>query len=307
MIKENVDKIIELRKKNVGYKKIAKEIGISQQKVSQILIENGYTSHVTMPSEDVVDSIVNMYQNEHKGSKAIAAKFKMSAERVRAVLRVKGIDINPSAYHNGYQDKIDHNFFETIDTERKAYWLGLLFADGYNNEKFYQIEITLKKEDEYILKCLKDDTKSTYDIFDKNVYCNGKLFHESRLTLYSKKMSEDLNKTGCIQNKSLVLKFPAADIIPINLQNHFIRGYFDGDGYISGSKIMLNGTKSFLQKCVDIIRVNTNISLAERWYMDGKAYRWQHASAQDMKKIFDYLYKDATIFLKRKYQRFLEV
>lgn len=46
-------------------------------------------------------------------------------------------------------------------------------------------------------------------------------------------MFEDLIKQGCIPNKSLVLTFPNKHQVPENLINHFIRGYFDGDGSIS--------------------------------------------------------------------------
>ena len=42
-------------------------------------------------------------------------------------------------------------------------------------------------------------------------------------------MFSDLNKHGCIQNKSLVLQFPT---ISNSLIPHFIRGYFDGDGSV---------------------------------------------------------------------------
>ena len=41
--------------------------------------------------------------------------------------------------------------------------------------------------------------------------------------------------------------------------------------------------------------------------MDGKAHRWQHASKKDLCQIFNFLYKDSTIFLERKYNRFIEL
>ena len=46
-------------------------------------------------------------------------------------------------------------------------------------------------------------------------------------------MFNDLIKQGCVPNKSLILTFPNKHQVPKNLINHFIRGYFDGDGSIS--------------------------------------------------------------------------
>lgn len=49
-------------------------------------------------------------------------------------------------------------------------------------------------------------------------------------------LCEDLEKLGGIKNKSLVLNFPTSSIVPDYLLNHFIRGYFDGDGCIWNGK-----------------------------------------------------------------------
>jgi hypothetical protein len=46
----------------------------------------------------------------------------------------------------------NENYFEKIDTEEKAYWLGFITADGsinlgYGKQKFYQLHINLKGGD----------------------------------------------------------------------------------------------------------------------------------------------------------------
>lgn len=51
MNKEIIDKVISLRKQKVGYKKIARELNLTFGQVSDILIDNGLYSHVTMPEK----------------------------------------------------------------------------------------------------------------------------------------------------------------------------------------------------------------------------------------------------------------
>lgn len=307
MTEETEQKIVELRKKGYGYKRVARIVGEAYEATSKVLIDHGMCDHIKMPEEAVVQEIVDLYVNQNLGTKAICKEMHIAAETVRNILRIKGVKLTPSAYHRGYEKKIDHFYFHDINDEHKAYWLGFLYADGYNNEKMYQVEITLKEEDKHILEELREDTSCSYRIYHKDVELLGKIFPEERLTMYSKQMSEDLARKGCHQAKTLDIVFPDTSIVPIHLQPHFMRGYFDGDGCISGSKFMLNGTKAFLNSYIDILKKNTNISDAGSWNMDGQAYRWQHAAKIDLRKIYDYLYDEgkATIYLKRKQKRFL--
>lgn len=64
-------------------------------------------------------------------------------------------------------------FFEVIDTEEKAYWLGFIYADGYHNEKYHSIKITLKTSDyEHLLKFNKAiDGNLTLKIDNKGAGC----------------------------------------------------------------------------------------------------------------------------------------
>jgi len=50
-----------------------------------------------------------------------------------------------------------------------------------------------------------------------------------KVSINSKKIVSDLINLGCTNNKSKTITMPK---IPDNLIDHFIRGYFDGDGWI---------------------------------------------------------------------------
>ena len=304
MNKEIIDKVISLRKQKVGYKKIARELNLTFGQVSDILIDNGLYSHVTMPDEETIKVLIDNYNNH--SVKELSKMTGIGQERIMSILKIKQVKLRPFGSHKNYYNNINHNYFKVINDEHKAYWLGFLYADGYNNEKFYQVEITLKDEDKYILEELKKDCESIYDIKYKEVNLNGKVFPCNRLTLYSKEISQDLKKLGCMQKKSLIIKFPTEEQVPDNLIHHFMRGYFDGNGCISSNNFMLNSTKDFLDEYIKRLRNNTDISKAGYFSVDGQGHRWSHASKRDLQKIFNFLYKDATIYLHRKYNKFVK-
>lgn len=304
MNKEIIDKVISLRKQKVGYKKIARELNLTFGQVSDILINNGLYSHVTMPDEETIKVLIDNYNNH--SVKELSKMIGIGQERIMSILKIKQVKLRPFGSHKNYYNNINHNYFKVINDEHKAYWLGFLYADGYNNEKLYQVEMTLKYEDKYILEELKKDCESIYDIKYKEVNLNGKVFPCNRLTLYSKEISKDLKKLGCMQKKSLIIKFPTEEQVPDNLIHHFMRGYFDGNGCISGNNFMLNSTKDFLDEYIKRLRNNTDISKAGYFSVDGQGHRWSHASKRDLQKIFNFLYKDATIYLHRKYNKFVK-
>lgn len=304
MNKKIIDKVISLRKQKIGYKRIARTLNLTFGQVSDILINNGLYSHVTMPDEETIKVLIDNYNNH--SVKELSKMTGIGQERIMSILKIKQVKLRPLGSHKGYYEKINHNYFKVIDDEHKAYWLGFLYADGYNNEKFYQVEITLKDEDKYILEELKKDCESIYDIKYKEVNLNGKIFPCNRLTLYSKEISQDLKKLGCMQKKSLIIKFPTKEQVPNSLIHHFMRGYFDGNGCISGNNFMLNSTKDFLDEYIKRLRNNTDISKAGYFSIDGQGHRWSHASKRDLQKIFNYLYKDATIYLHRKHNKFVK-
>ena len=137
---------------------------------------------------------------------------------------------------------MNYNYFDTIDTEEKAYWLGFLFADGnlsvpsYTTKEGkikngrYKISLELKAED---IEHLKKFAKAIdYEKEIKTVKCSGydDTTKRCRLMFNNKHMWNTLNNLGCTPRKSLTLQFPN---ISEKLEIPFIRGYFDGDGCLS--------------------------------------------------------------------------
>lgn len=201
--------------------------------------------------------------------------------------------------------KLDENYFETIDTERKAYWLGMLMADGnvanYNNR--YCIRLTLKKEDYYILEELKKDLKSDTPIYRDPIY------YRSTLRVWSKKMFFDLEKHGIIPNKTGKESIPST--IPDELISHFIRGFFDGDGTIfkrknrkrhKGTVGFCCQNKKMLLDMISIFERKCGVTMSCLPHKNN-VYESKTESLSKCTSLVQFMYKDATIALLRKFKR----
>lgn len=181
-----------------------------------------------------------------KGYKFLSEKYNVSTWSIGNILIKQNIKSRIRKYN------CNEDYFEKIDSNEKAYWLGLLYADGYVrkrkqcNGQHNQggiIGISLKNGDEYLIEKFIKDLNSNYKL-RKSIKDS---FLSYKLEINSSKMADDLINLGCIPNKSLIL-------LPPKLENefisHFIRGYFDGDGsigkYKGRLKFTLLGTKEVL-------------------------------------------------------------
>jgi hypothetical protein len=216
---------------------------------------------------------------------------------------------------------VDHEYFNKIDSSDKAYFLGLLYADGniYKNK----VGIGLQEEDGYILekfkKYIKSDQKlyirkENISFFDKEKTILSKRKPQYRLYISSKNLVFDLIKLGCVPKKSLILTFPSEDQVPKEFQSHFIRGYFDGDGNINITKCHLKklniafvGTKDMIENINHTLHKVLNIPKQHIFLdkKDSKIFKLAYGSKEVCKKIYDYLYKDCEdLYLTRKKEKF---
>ena len=203
--------------------------------------------------------------------------------------------------------KLNENFFEKIDSEEKAYFLGLLYADGYINETLNMVDLTLHKQDKEIL-----DKLIVY------LYPQGrplKIIRNDyiRLVINSKKIVEDLKLHGCFQKKTFKLEFP---IILNELIKHFIRGYFDGDGCITiDNKKTLNisivGTINFLNVIKQILckecKLNNTVYDNRHPNRNNNIRALRYGGNIIMNRIYHYLYDNSIIYLTRKKNKFLDI
>ena len=213
------------------------------------------------------------------------------------------------------------DYFQKIDMEDKAYWLGFLYADGcinrlYKNErlKSMSLELSLCGEDKHHLEKFNESLESNVPIHKKIAKYKDKQYEAYRLTISCTKMCYDLIDKKCTPNKTYDIRLPSLDIVPINYMRDFLRGYFDGDGCISvtkmndkphivinftGMEAMLNDIASFLidQK---IITVSPKIHFDKR----SKACS-MYFYGDTVKDFLDYIYDNANVYLDRKYNKYM--
>ena len=199
--------------------------------------------------------------------------------------------------------KFNENYFDVIDTEEKAYWLGFIFADGCIMSKTYSFELSLSHKD-------KDHVKK----FANAINYSGKIYtkkHSVTCCLRSKHFWEKLYNCGCIPNKSLILKFPQTNIFKSkSLIKDFIKGYFDGDGCISqhtythtvSPYVSVIGTKDFLKEILNYCNLQAKFKHDARHANNTFSLEF---SKENGIKFINYIYSNSTIHLDRKYNKFL--
>ena len=210
--------------------------------------------------------------------------------------------------------KFNEDYFEVIDTPEKAYFLGFIFADGclIDNPKEYRYKLNIKihNKDEDILKKFISLLDSEVEIWRSN--------HReiSEIGFSSKKMINDLKKIGLHPNKTYTISYPKIDE---NLERHFLRGYFDGDGCIriktdkrDGSQIgdmrLVGGSVEMLNSINERMNFLFGTKKNTLYGPKDKNYKFLGwASMSDIEKIYKGFYEDSNYFLYRKKETFDDV
>jgi len=257
------------------------------------------------------EKICNQYIAKESPYK-IAKENSCSAHLIYKILAKNNIKIrNPSEARQEYE--INNNIFESINCEWKAYFLGFLLADG--NVHRNVISITLNSKDREVLDIFNNiifnNKKPLYITKpSESVRKNGKIVQEGEKVSFqinNKKICEDLLKWGLTPRKSSNVKFP--ENFPEHLLNHFIRGYFDGDGWImekqTTNEFGVISSESFIVSLKEVLEKRLNIKCYI--YIEKEMRRLKAFRKEYILKLNEYLYKDSTIFLNRKRNKFKEI
>lgn len=206
----------------------------------------------------------------------------------------------------------DEHYFDIIDTQDKAYWLGYIYADGYITSNMKYFGISLSRKDEYILYNLNEDLSSTYKIKRYDVKSGYKVGCEySRLLICNPTLVNGLCNNGVLPHKTDILMPPNLND---DLIRHFIRGYFDGDGCVTMSKNIGDVEILSTEPILDFIQQNLyDNSVIDRFYPYSKrkpnqiVSRFRFGKIQSILNFFHYIYDGSNRKLERKYNKFIEI
>ena len=212
--------------------------------------------------------------------------------------------------------RVNQNYFDKIDNEWKAYWLGFLYADGWNTVSKNSIGLTLRSDDkEHIYKfkqSVQSDNKVYFSNPKKVIICGKESYSTGTVSIRitNKNLSEKLAALGCVENKTYILQFPNFDIVPKELMRHFIRGIFDGDGWVSvlektkAPSVGFVGMETFILPMSQYLIKELKISQIKHSQKNlKKTIEIDWCSLVDVEKIFNYLYNNANIYLERKFDK----
>lgn len=244
----------------------------------------------------------NLYR-ENLSIKKVAAILQVNEKTIARIMKEKNIENVGS--QGARRHRFNESFFEEIDTEEKAYWLGFIAADGCvykgSDGSSNRLQINLKGDDSYMLERFQDAIGSNYKIAQK---MSGK-YKVAQLKVNSTKMCSDLMNHGIIYRKSIIVEFPK---LKKEYERHYIRGYFDGDGSIGKYKksysVRIVGGSPMLLKIQDVFN-SFGVEMNLRNVRDD-IHELSIANSKALDGIEKFLYQDATIFLERKREIFIE-
>lgn len=262
--------------------------------------------------------LCSLYETGNYSFKDLDKYFKLGLGSSRGLLLRRGYKAKSLSEINR-KYSLNESYFDNIDCEEKAYMLGFLYADGCNFPEGTRIVIGLHEKDKEILEkfkiLLRYQRPLQYKKSSNSCYRNSS--SQYILTISSKKISKRLEELGMVKAKSLILTFPTEDQVPKELQRHFIRGYFDGDGTITSSSPISNkqgrksdvkwniiGTEQFTRSVQNIMVENLDFSKTKLQKVKNVFYL-EYKGGKQIDKIRKWLYNNSTIFLERKHNKFI--
>ena len=298
------DNYLLMTHKEIG-EQLNRTAGSIRSKCMQLNLNKKELPWTEWETEFLIKNYASMNKNE------IAETLNRSVSAIQIRAHKHGLKKSPYT--------CNYHFFDDLNTEDKAYWFGFLMADGWTsrNKKTNAgaVGIDLQYRDINHLRKFNKSIGGNYKITDRWRKCtlskDDTKHHYCTIRIFSHIMYESLEKLGFNQDKTFNCRFPK---ISNELLRHFLRGYFDGDGCFGYSKNRLGvrfctASKLLNDDIVSFLKEN-NYSIYEYYCINDfgtTMYYPEINRGTDKIRFLDYLYQDSSIYLDRKYYKYLKV
>lgn len=271
--------------------------------------------------EEKKSKIIDLYINQGYSILKLANTLGISKKTIKKVVENEGLKLrNQSTQQliNTGSGSLKHNAFDIL-TPESLYWIGFIYADGYisikNNR--YLLSLDINTKDKIHLEKFKSFLSAGVSIRDtirrKNLNGEIKEYYTSIITISSKPLVERLISLGFTNKKT----YDATVYSALVKSKDFWRGVVDGDGWISNTHtrqykytwLGLCGTIDTVQSFIDFVKQNdiqTNVTTAR--FKKGTKNNYETAFVNNIaKQVLDLLYKNSTLYLNRKYEKYIEL
>ena len=251
---------------------------------------------------DLESAIQYFINNPSLTGTDVAKLFNIPRSTLAENLRKRSIS---GTYFRKLKYFLNDDYFKVVDTPDKAYWIGWIQADGDISSKG-KIRLRINEEDSYILEQFSHDLESNIPVnirFLESGY--GHSQRTAELKIDRMNMCKDLANIGLYPHKSLTTNY--IDFYKIELVNSYLRGLFDGDGWInihnSSREVGFSGTRSVCEGIQKFLFETYDISSHLDSYKN--IYRLRIQKKEHILKFYKEIYKNAdNHYLKRKQIKF---
>lgn len=305
---EDKQKIIDLHNDGLLNKEIAEAFNTSASSIARVLQSTDLPSRYPLATTEREKMAVELYE-KYGIMSHVEKELHMDFRTLKKILIKNNIHINSNGdLHRKYE--VNEHYFDSIDTNNKAYILGLLCSDGTVNKKSSVVALSLQEGDKYILEKINEEIESDRPLSFVNIKSkNPNYLNQYCLTVNNRYMHDVLVNYGLVPNKSLYGGFPSG--IPEEYYSKFFLGIMDGDGTINRNpkdrRCSFLGTEAFCVEAKNIIERILGIHCSIM-YSHGEKGKdrptrvLRIAGRHQVKKFLDWLYTDAEMYLTRKYE-----
>ena len=302
MLMQYKDDILEL--KDLGYrnKDIAQIYNTSNSSICRFVSQFKESPNTI---KDDIDDIINDFINGESIT-SIARKYHHSEKTISKELKKRNINIT----HVKRRYTLKEDYFDNVDTHRKAYILGLLYADGTINVNKHYISISLQESDVGVLDRINEEFCSNRPLYFNQLNKKNKNHKNTySLNINSVHFTNMLLSKGLLPNKDFTLQFPNKSIINDQFMSSFLLGMSDGDGSIikNEPRFNLTGNKDFIEGMKDYVEpllgVHCSVSLCHN--KESNTRNLRISGGRQVKKFLDYIYKDSDLYIERKHDIYL--